>query len=156
MSNLPEVRKSIALANAELGTDFLANLLDGGFIYIYAGTVPDSPEDDVGAAVLLCKLYSNYPTNTLGLGFDSTIANGTLSKDPAETWKGPTLATGDAAFWRWSMGSDDNTSPAGSSDYRLQGLCGHGANFSMNMATTLITSGATFQLDGWGYVLPAG
>lgn len=156
MSNLPEVRKTVALANAELGTNKLSALIDGGFLYIYAGTVPSGPEAAVGAATLLVKLFSNHPTDTLGLGFSGTIANGTLAKNPAETWSGEVLATGDATFWRWSMGSDDNTTTASGSDYRIQGLCGHGAAFSMNMASVTLTAGATLTLDDFNYVIPAG
>lgn len=160
MSNIPEVQKSTALAKAEILTDSLKNLLDGGFIYIYSGAVPASPNSGVGAAVLLCKLYRNHPTDTQGLVFDTDATNGVMKRPTGAVWSGTNETSGlpaDASFWRFSLGADTNTGTADpDTGYRLQGAVGSDASYSMYLPTVTFLSGAEFVLDLFNYIIPAG
>lgn len=153
--NIPEVQKSMALANAELKTGSLSSLLSGGFIRIYKGTIPAGPEEAVGAGMLLCKVTG---PGSAGLTFDGTVTNGVLQKDPAIAWGGTNEAiSGDATFWRWNLGSDDNSAVADLvTGYRLQGTCGVGASYSMFLANVAFVASAAFVLDAFQYVVPAG
>lgn len=160
MSNIPNIRKSTALAKAQILTGGLKDLLDGGFIYIYAGTEPDSPDDGVGSAVLLAKLFSNHPTDTIGLIWDTNADNGIMKKPVGATWSCTAETTGlpaDASFWRWSMGADDNSGAADpDTGYRLQGRCGTDASASILLPNLTFTPGMSFSLDAFNYVVPAG
>jgi hypothetical protein len=154
MSNFAEIQISNALAVAQILTGPLKTLLDGGFIHIYAGTPPAGPEEAKSSNTLLCTLTLGHD-GTTGLTFDTTATNGIMKKPSAADWSGINVATGTATFWRWNMGADDNSAVAGS-NYRMQGLCGTDAAFSMFLSSTALVSANTFSLDSFQYIVPAG
>ena len=88
------LRLSTGLRQALLGTADFRTEFTGCFINIYTGAQPASA-DDAATGTLLAKLYSNYPTNTLGLSFDAPVL-GVISKAAAETWSNAAAASGTA------------------------------------------------------------
>lgn len=152
MSNL--IQKTAALAAAMLVTGNLKGLLDSGKIHVYAGTMPASPDLANSGNTLLATLTKNAD-DTSGLVFDTTAPNGVLRMPPADGWGDPSpAANGTATFWRWNMGSDDN-STAGGSQYRLQGTCGPDASYSMFLASTAILTTTPLILAAFQYIEPS-
>lgn len=106
-------------------------LLDGGFIDLYAGAVPASPDDSVGAATLLCTISDN--ATGAGLTLNTTASGGVVTKLPAQTWKGEILADGTPTFFRFRKTGD--TGGASTTDIRIQGTIGlSGADMVLNPA----------------------
>lgn len=91
-------RTSIIARNAKL--DAQSALLNSGYIRIYSGTQPDTPEDGIGAGVLLAELRFGNPAFGAAANAIAT-ANAITEEDAA-------LATGTAAWCRM-LKSDGTT-----------------------------------------------
>ena len=111
------LKASTALRNNMLVTGSLKSQLDGGFIKIYAGTVPSDADSSIGAAVLLCTITKNGD-GTTGLSMASVAALGAISK-ANEVWQGVNALSGTATFWRFVKTGD--TGAASTTEVRLQG-----------------------------------
>lgn len=125
-------RHSVGLMNnmlAALKTD-----LDGGFLFVWAGPVPATPDEALDTATLhtqLVKMSVNGDGST-GLTFEAPAA-GVLAKESTEVWKGPVAFDGVSSgasslvptFWRFCQAGDAGRTAA-TTQGRLQGRCGPG------------------------------
>lgn len=128
-------KASTAVRNA--CAEAVASELTGGFLDIYGGIVPPSPESSVGAATKLCRVSLN--DSGTGLSFEDNASNGVIAKKISETWMGTNLATGTATFFRFVQDGDDGTEDADA--VRLQGTVGViGAD--LNISDVALVSGA--------------
>lgn len=140
---------STALRDGMLAGSSLKEQLDGGFIKIYAGTVPSTADDALGSATLLCTISVN--STGAGINFDTAASAGVLSKAPAEVWSGVNTATGTATFFRHVAATDNGalstTAP------RIQGAIGTSGS-EMNLSSVNLVSGATQTIDYYNAALP--
>jgi hypothetical protein len=143
------IKTSTGLRNGILGSACVKDQLDGGFVDIYAGAVPATADDSVGAAVKLCRISVNS-TGT-GINFDTGASAGVIVKDPGEVWSGVNLASGTASFYRHVAAADDAT--LSTTAPRIQGNIGvSGAD--MNLSSTTLTASATQTIDNYAFASP--
>lgn len=119
----------------------LKTALDGGFLYIYAGTMPADAGDALSGATLLCKVTESGDGST-GLTFEAP-SGGTMTKETTEDWASAVItASGTAAFFRF-CDSTDTPANASSTKARLQGRCGvAGSGAELILETvTLVNNG---------------
>lgn len=102
-----------------LGTSSLKAALDGSVFRIYAGTVPATPDDSIGDAVLLVEINS---ASGDGLKFEVDLEQAILTKDSTQVWNGTAQKSGEASFFRISKPSD--TDGKATTEIRLQGKAG--------------------------------
>ena len=145
------LRLSTGIRQALLDTADFQSEFALSFINIYTGTQPASA-DDAASGTLLATIYSNNPTDTIGISFDSPIA-GTISKAVAETWAGTALLTGTAGWYRL-FEAGGNPAILSTTESRVDGnISTSGAN--MNMSSTTITSGTVQTVSTFDVTLPA-
>lgn len=121
-------------ANADLMEAMLTELknqLDGGFLYIFSGSVPDSADDalDMMNDHTMLAMISVDDDGVTGLTFSAPGGN-LLSKDGSENWIGTIAFSGaedgettlSPSFWRFCQDGDDPTDTA--SGPRVQGTVG--------------------------------
>lgn len=130
---------SQALRNAML--DALKASMDGGFIYIYAGTVPASADaalDMVATHTQLAKIAADavpVDAGVTGLTFAAAAVAGAIAKNGAETWAGKINFVGkDAAqagvgpltatFFRFCTAADNGQAAGDNTTPRIQGTVG--------------------------------
>lgn len=142
------IKSSTGLRNQLLDANPLKTIFNLGFIKIYAGTVPTSADDSIGAATLLCTI-SNNATGT-GITFAASASGGSISKS-AETWKGVNAATGTAAFYRHVAAGD--TGGSSTTEARVQGLVGTSGS-DLNLTSISLVSGADQAIDFYTVTLP--
>ena len=131
------IKISTGLANARMTAGSITNLLNGGFLKIYGGTVPASADNALGGATELCVISDGGGLG--GLEFDSVAIGGVLSKNPSQVWMGTNSATGVATFFRFVSPTD--TGAYSQEEYRIQGTVGVlGAD--MNLSNTSLVMGA--------------
>lgn len=121
---------SDALANLMLST--LKDQLDGGFLYIFAGSVPADADDALDMLNEHTQLVMLTVGNDgiTGLTFDAPVG-GVLAKAAGEDWVGTvtfdgadgTMPTLTPTFYRFCANGDNGRS-AGSATPRLQGTVG--------------------------------
>ena len=121
---------------------------------IYAGTIPDDADDGIGGATALVTLTSdgNAPDGTNGLAFNASLADGALVKKTGDTWSGTVSNSGaaDATFYRWYSYTDDQTTSAGTSDYRAQGTVGTPTGeYDMTLGNVALVDASTFTLSNF-------
>ena len=140
-------KASTGLRNIMLGTSDFNTAMTLGFIYLYSGTVPNSP-DDATTGTVLCKISNN--SGATGLTFAPPVA-GTIEKTSAEIWTGTVInGGGTATFYRFiSADATDNTGEgkAASTTFpRMQGTIGT-SGADMNLTSTVLTNGATQTIN---------
>jgi hypothetical protein len=154
------IRLSTHLANDMLGTQDMQTALAGGFIAIYSGAQPASP-DDPASGTLLAVIYSDGATASTGLTFDAPVDN-VLSKAAAETWSGVATNNGTAGWFRFyqlvtnaatslTEGTDDDS--VSKSNARLDGSVATSGG-DLNISSTTITSGATQTVSSFSITQP--
>lgn len=142
------------IANAATTEALLAELksqLDGGFLYIFSGSVPGSPDDalDMVTDHTQLAMLTVDDDGTTGLTFAAPSGN-VLSKTGAEDWIGTIAFSGTdggeseltPTFWRYCVDGDDPTD-AGGADARVQGTVGgpsSGADM-LRSTNTMIANG---------------
>lgn len=142
------IKISTGLSNALLATGSLRSLLANGFLNIYAGTVPDSADDSLGAATLLRTISLN---NTgAGINFSVTAANRVIAK-ATETWSGSSAVGGTATFFRHVVSGDDGTTSQ--TQYRIQGTAGVSGT-DLVLAANPIVADALTTIDSYSMTLP--
>lgn len=136
---------STPLANELLGGGDLATALSGGKIYVYSGPEPASADAAATGATKLASVTKDGDGST-GLTFATPASSGVIQKTPAEVWKclAAGITAGDAAFYRYCVGSDDGSAAAGASDYRLQGSIGTNMAFDLIVPGVSLSTGADF------------
>lgn len=143
------IKASTGLRNALLGTGSFKGTMDGGFLDIYAGTVPTDADAAIGSATLLCRISDNG-TGT-GLDFAASAAAGVLAKDGSQVWSGTNVATGTATFYRFVASGD--TGAASTTEPRLQGTVAVlGAD--LNLSSVALSSGAPQAIQFFYVALP--
>ena len=144
------LKASTGLRNAMLDTGSLKAQLDGGFVKIYAGSVPVSADETVVGATLLCTITLNGD-GTTGLTMAAAAVAGSLSKATG-IWSGTNAVGGTASFWRFVKTGD--TGVLSTTDKRLQGLAAtSGAELIMTSVT--LAGGAPQNIDYFSVALPA-
>lgn len=144
------LKESTGLRNAMLVTGSLKSVMDGGFIKIYAGTIPETADAALDSATLL-RTVTVDGDGVSGLTLGTVATNGQLPKNAAETWKGTNVATGLATFYRHVTASDDGT--LSTTQARIQGkVAEFGAE--MNLANPTLTSGIEQELKYYLVALP--
>lgn len=164
---------SAALRNGMLQGSSLKEQLDGGFLYVYAGTVPadaDAALDMTNVHTQLVKVTSDAvpaDSGSTGLNFDTTASNGALAKAPAETWAGKINFVGkDAAqagvgpltatFFRFCAAGDNGQAAGSGSTPRIQGTIGTaGADWIVTSASLSDNGSNTFGANTAEARLPA-
>lgn len=118
--------------------------LDGGFINIYAGTVPADADAAIGSATLLCTLTEDGDGVT-GLTLDQ---DGHILKKPAATvWAGTNVASGTATFYRHVAVGD--TGAASTTQVREQGLVGLTNAAEMTLVNVTFVASEVFSLNNY-------
>lgn len=140
---------STGLRNALLDSDSLKGLLDGGFIKIYAGTVPASADAALGGATELCVISENGAGG--GLEFEASAVGGVLSKASSQAWSGTNTATGVATFFRFVTPTD--TGAASISEVRVQGTVGVSAA-DLNLSNTSLVAAAPQAIQFFSIAQP--
>lgn len=143
------LKTSTGLRNQLLDTASLRDILDLGFIKIYAGTVPATADDAIGSATLLTTI-SNDSTAT-GLTMAAEAIDGVLFKEDTETWSGVNVAGGSATFYRHVAAGD--TGALSATQARIQGTIAV-AGADMNLTSTTLSNGATQTIDYYTLNLP--
>lgn len=135
------IKMSTGLRNQMLSGDSLKTIFDAGSeIRIYAGAVPPSADNSIGAATLLVTIKNGAS----GITFDTTAVGGILQKNPAETWDGTIGATGTPTFYRHVLAADDDAVSATAPRY--QGTVAI-VGADMNVTNGTFTSGAVQGID---------
>lgn len=144
---------STGLKNAILGTNSLKTSLDDGYVRVYSGTIPEDADAALGAAVLLNTYSDNgaAPGGGNGLDLDVTPAAGAISKAPAQVWKGTSVASGTASFWRYIQLSD--TGASSTTEQRIQGTIG-GAGADMFVQSTTFANATEYTIDYFSVAIP--
>lgn len=120
----------------------LKNAFNLGFIDIYSGSAPTSPND--AATGVLLVTVSNNSTAT-GITFDDGDVDGTIKKAVAETWSGTAVANGTAGYFRLRE-SSDTSNVSSPTKRRLDGSIGTSGSSDMTIGSLTITSGAPFVI----------
>jgi len=142
------IKASTGLRTHMLDSGPLKTALDGGFIRIFSGAIPDSA-DDSETGTLLCIISQS--SSGAGLSFAATAANGMLVKESAETWTGVNVAAGEATYYRF-VGPND-TGAASVYEARIQGTVGINGS-DLNLSSTALALGATQTVDYYSIALP--
>lgn len=138
---------SEGLRNGLMVSGSMKSLLDDGFLRIYSGAVPNSPNDSLASAVLLCELSNGGD----GVTFESTASNGTLVKSTSEVWNGNNVASGTASFFRFVKAGDSGA--ASTTAVRVQGTVGV-AGADMNLTNPTLTEDAPNTLHHFYLTMP--
>lgn len=136
------VKYSTAFKNAILDTESVKDVFDGGFIKVYAGTVPADADAALGGATLLCTYSDNSGAG--GLTLAAAAVAGVITKLLSQVWSGAAAATGTGAFWRYEQAGD--TGAASTSEKRIQGKVGLGGT-SGTVPSLTFTSGVTYTIN---------
>jgi hypothetical protein len=141
---------TIALSNALATTQtaLLASQLTGGFIRLFAGTRPTTPDQaEVGT---LLGIVTNDGVAGSGLHFTSA---GAILQKSTEPWVFYGVATGTAAWFRIVQPGD--TGAADMSALRIDGDIGTvaGVPGDMNWTDTGVLTGVPYTLDQFFYLI---
>lgn len=145
------LKLSTGLRTDTLSAGSVKSLLDGGFIDIYSGPVPNSADDSIGSAVLMCRISTDGAGT--GLTLSPTSVSGVLVKDAEDVWIGTKLQTGTPTFYRHVAADDDGT--ASQTAPRIQGSVGL-AGEQMNLSSINFITSETQTIDHYAFAIPAG
>ena len=143
------MKLSTGARNALAVTTSLRGLLSGNVLQIYGGPVPASPDDSIGAAVLLCTI-SGGGTGA-GLEFEAVPQNGVVIKLASQAWSGVNSASGTATFCR--LCPDSDTGAASGTAIRLQGTVGQ-ISADLEMSNIDLVSGAPLSVNASAFTVP--
>ncbi len=128
----------LSIASWNLGLDAALNVLNNGFVQLYTGTQPATPDTALSGNTLLA---------TLTLGATAFGASSAGTKTANAITSGTAVATGTATFFR-AFKSDDVTAV-------IDGSAGtSGTDMVLNSAA--ISSGATVSISSWTVSMPLG
>lgn len=148
---------STGLRDALLDTGSLKATLDGGYIHIYSGTAPATPNDAI-SGTLLATIYSDGGAATAGLNFEASASSGVIQKASGETWDNSTagnIATGTATHYLHvaSAESDGTAIGASTTAPRILGTVAL-AGGDMDLANTSLTLGQVQSINFYSIALP--
>lgn len=146
------IRLSTGAINKLLDTGSFKGLFTGGFIDIYTGTQPASPNTGAGTvgATKLCTVYSDGAS--AGLNFAAAATDGVLSKLGTETWSGTMLANGQAGWFRLRETSDTGLSDSTTAARMDGAIATSGAQ--LNLGSLTFTKDAPFMMASATFWLP--
>jgi hypothetical protein len=121
---------------------------NGGFIYLYTGAQPSTP-DQGATGVLLGKVTKNGDGST-GLTWADPVS-GVMGKN-TDVWQFTGLAAGTVGWFRISESADTPTGDS-STEVRVDGTVGT-AGADANIANTNISAGAVSSVDSFNVVMP--
>ena len=114
----------------------LKEILDGGVLQLYGGTVPVSADSALDSAVLIVEFKTSEDEY---LTFEATAPDGILTKSASEMWQGDVLvANVPATFFRYTKPSDTGGQTV--DQVRIQGTCG-------GPAADMVTGTVGFSLN---------
>lgn len=142
------IKLSTGMRDDLLDTGSFRSILNLGFIKIYTGAEPASP-NDAATGTLLCTISNN--STVTGLTFAATASGGVISKNGSETWSGVNAATGTAGYFRFVAVGD--TGASSTTQQRLQGSVAV-VGGDLNLSNTTLSSGATQTIDYFSATLP--
>jgi hypothetical protein len=143
------IKLSTGLRNALLVTGSLRGALANSEIRLYSGPEPSTADEALGGSnVLLCTIKPA----TGNFNFDSTAANGVVTKVPSDVLTGTNVASGTATFYRHVLPADAGT--ASSTAVRIQGNIGL-AGTDMELSDTNLVNGAIQKLDYYSFSMLA-
>lgn len=152
---------STGLRDYLMQTGSLKSAMNGAKLYIYAGTVPDSPDDALTDQTLLCTITVSGGGTGVTLGTPTSDANSTtIPKASGEAWQGTISNAGGltATFFRMTgtgVVADSPPSASSTTALRLQGTVSEGAGDLILSETTLVDA-ATQDIDFFNISLPIG
>lgn len=150
---------SLALRNAILQGSSVKEELDGGFIYVFAGTVPATADTALDMATVhtqLVKIAADAvpaDAGVVGLNWETAAVNGALPKETTETWAGKINFVGfdsaqagvaplTATFFRICEAADNGQAAGGASTSRIQGAI-NTAGAELNVTSTALSDNGT-------------
>lgn len=110
---------------------------DNGYLELYDGAKPASPQDSVGASVLLARLRFTSPAA-------ASQANGLITMNPLVPES--SAPAGGHAVWYRALEADGTTPLA-------DGTCGVGAGYDCQMATTTIVLGQVVSCSAFTHLV---
>jgi hypothetical protein len=119
-----------------------------------AGIPPSHSEDSVGSAVLLCTITNNAQPG-VGLSWGDA-ADGAISKDTGEVWRGVFINSGTVGFVRFCSLSDDNTADPTAAKTRLQFSFGTSPDKDFIAGGTTYTTADSLSIDFSTLAIPEG
>lgn len=148
------VKTSKGIANYLASSGSLKEALDGGYIHVYKGTPPETPEEAVASGDILWTI--SVDGEGISLEYAHSEEDLSLVKPAEEIWAGPTEA-GTATFFRIVGPSDDGSFDSGGTSLRVQGVVGSTVTADMYMTSTTFTADASSTakvLLGFALTLP--
>lgn len=147
---------SDALRNGMLQGTSVKELLDGGFIYIYAGAEPataDTALDMTNTHTQLAKIAADatpVDSGVTGLLFAATATSGALAKSAAQTWAAVINNVGfgagtnpkTAVFYRFTSAADNGQAIGGGATPRVQGTVAVSGG-DINLTSVSLTDNGT-------------
>jgi hypothetical protein len=143
------VQLSTGAVNAMMDDWGLRGVLEdaGMELRLYSGTIPSTADAALGGATLLVTIRSGVSPLT----WATPVTNGTLVKNPAETWSGTAVATATATFGRFTQVGDDGL--LNTTAVRVQGDVANIGAF-INLDNPAIVSGAVQTINSATFTLP--
>lgn len=142
------VQVSTGLRTKLLDTNSLRSLLNLGKILVYSGAPPATADAAPTGTLLLT--VTNNSTGT-GLTFAASASAGAITKNLGETWSGSCVSTNTAGYYRFVQASDSGA--LSTTDCRIQGSVGT-AGADLNLTTTSLINGTTYNVDNYSVGLP--
>lgn len=146
------LKLSTGLRNHMMATGSFKSAMDGGFIKVYSGAEPASPDDSLGAATLLVT-FTKDGDGTTGLTFAASATGGALSKN-ADIWRGTVGVSGTASFYRFVKTGD--TGAASTTDIRIQGKASTLPTNELQLSSLSLVATAVETANFCTYGLPEG
>jgi hypothetical protein len=140
------LKLSTGTKTALAGTEGLKTIFDGGFLDIYTGGQPSSPDyAETGIKLIRISVSSGATGLTFG-----TAAAGLLPKS-ADVWSGACILAGVGGYFRFY--GTGGTSGSSASERRIDGNVGvSGADLPLTNATLAL--GATITIDEFTLEVP--
>jgi hypothetical protein len=143
------IRISTGLRNKLLESGFKPNM-DGGFLYLYPGSQPSTP-DAAASGTLLGKVTVSADDAT-GLTFQTPAVLGVMSKTAAELWQFKGLTDGQVGWFRFCEAADTPTTASGTAA-RFDGTIGT-AGADVDIGNSNIKTDAINTVDRFTVTMP--
>ena len=143
------LKLSTGARTALAGTRGLKDIFNGGYMDIFSGGQPASPDAAETGTKLVRITVSSGDVSTAGLTF-GTAGTGALPKS-ADVWSGVVSAAGVAGYFR--LYGTGGTSGSSASERRIDGSVGVSGS-DMIMSPTSLTLGRTHTIDEFTLGVP--
>lgn len=148
---------STGLRNKTMDTDPVITIMNGSFIFLYEGIIPDSADDLIDPSVSVLAKISVNGDGVTGLSFLPTATQGTITKAD-EVWKSDSGSTyaGTVSFYRHIVEATDVSEEgksASNTHARLQGAVGSTVE-ELIMSDPTIQTGAEQAINFYSVTFP--